>query len=70
MDRRKYLSSQLGSKIKDPGVHMGHPAVGLILKNRRKKDDLKVSGKEVLTGKTKVIERYNPFPLEFQRENL
>jgi hypothetical protein len=37
MSRYKKLASQFGKKIKDPGAHISHAAVGLLRKNRKKK---------------------------------
>lgn len=63
---RRY--SRLGKKIVNPGAHMPHAAVGLILKKRRKKQDIKENpnGKWAADPKT----QYNPYPLEFVPENM
>jgi len=59
---QKY-KSQLGKKIPDPGAHMAHSMVGLILKRRRKKEDLNDKDKFKSTDSPK--DRDNPFPSQF-----
>ena len=59
MERYKKLSNQLGKKVKEPGAHIAHAAVGILLKKRRFKDRemyIKAGSKE------KPIKAMNPFP--------
>jgi hypothetical protein len=61
MNRYKKLSSQLGKKISEPGAHMAHSAVGLLLKKRRLKDrEMYIKG----GSSQKPIKEYDPFPRE------
>lgn len=60
--------NQLGKKIKSVGAHMPHAAVGIVLKKRRKKQDLKENEHGKLNADPKT--QYNPFPMEFAPENM
>ena len=63
--RKKYLVSQLGKTIQEPGAHMAHAAVGLLLKKRR----LKAREMYIKGGSSqKPIKEYDPFPREQVRE--
>ena len=63
MNRKRKLSNQLGKKIKNPGAHMPHAAVGILRKMRKAKQDLK----EQLLNKRVTDPRKisNPYPEEF-----
>lgn len=57
--RKRYLSSQLGKDIPEPGAHMAPSAVGILLRKRRRKtDDIYVKA----GSKVKPIVSENPFP--------
>ena len=60
--------NQLGKKIANPGAHIPHAAVALILKKRRKKQDMKDDSPVKL--RTEPKKSYSPFPMEFQPENM
>lgn len=63
--RYKKLANQLGHKIIDPGAHMPHAAVALIQRRNSKKkgfnEKLEIKGNR----KGSLLEKYNPFPLDF-----
>ena len=68
MSRRKYLASQLGKKIQNPGSHMAHAAVMILRKKRKKHMD---KSKDFEGGsKVPPIKEYDPFPLEYEPQNL
>ena len=57
--RKKYLASQLGKTIAEPGAHMAHAAVGILLKKRRLKSrEMYIKGGSA----NKPIKEYDPFP--------
>ena len=57
--RKRYLSSQLGKDIPEPGAHMAPSAVGILLRKRRKKiDNIYVKA----GSKIKPIVSEDPFP--------
>lgn len=62
---QKYRN-QLGKKIQDPGAHMPHAVVGILLKKQRKKDRLyhQKGG-----SKVKPVVEYNPYPEVDGQEN-
>ena len=63
--RRKYLANQLGKEVSEPGAHMAHAAVGLLLKKRRLKDrEMYIKGGSA----NKPLKEYDPFPRENVRE--
>jgi hypothetical protein len=63
--RKRYLASQLGKEIAEPGAHIAHAAVGILLKKRRFKDrEMYIKGGSA----NKPIKEYDPFPREQVRE--
>lgn len=64
--RFKKLANQLGKKIHDPGAHIPHAVVGLIKRRNSKKKGLKEKLEIKGNRKGSLLDKYNPFPLEFE----
>ena len=63
MDMRiKKISSQLGSRLSDPGAHMAHAAVLILRHRRRRKKETGSLGRQDSQDPPK--ESKNPFPFE------